>query len=253
MKCYEKILEKFSTSSLIAAGMVGITITVLDLVGVDFSQGPWQWVKGPLPIILATVSILSLAVGLERYTRFRQIDAQIEKLENLIERSSGGRFISNYKELYAEATRLVQSAREKLRTASMSRDVDAPNEYHLAIVELLRENGKRIRPILADMVIAGDPKEIRNSWRVKEFSNDSSVNLYVVDVPWSIDILVVDERHMIFAFPAVRGMGQLKLAFVFINQEQIVREFAIWYDEFLLKKRAIPYEKFLETYPDKLT
>lgn len=254
MKNYEKVAEILSSGFLIAAGVLGTLVAILDFIGIDFTQGPWQWLKGPLPIILITVSILSLAIGLERYIRLRQIDNQFARLENLIERSSGGRFISSFEELYSEAIRLAENTRLRLRTASMSRDVQASNAYRTSIIDLISQNEKRIRPILVDMVIAGDfknkPEEVHSSWRVGKFAQNKSVNLHAIDISWGLDILIIDTEHMIISFPAVRGMGQLKLGFVFINQPGIVREFANWYDDFLLKS-AISYEEFLEKYPTK--
>ncbi|QLQ06586.1 MAG: hypothetical protein HZY76_11425 [Anaerolineae bacterium] len=140
MKNYEKVAEILSSGFLIAAGVLGTLVAILDFIGIDFTQGPWQWLKGPLPIILITVSILSLAIGLERYIRLRQIDNQFARLENLIERSSGGRFISSFEELYSEAIRLAENTRLRLRTASMSRDVQASNAYRTSIIDLISQN-----------------------------------------------------------------------------------------------------------------
>jgi hypothetical protein len=76
---------------------------------------------------------------------------------------------------------------------------------------------------------------------------DELVQIYVVDAAWGLDLLIIDERHAVIAFPSVRGVKQFRLGLAFIDQPRLAREFASWFDEYLLK-RAITFESFLKQY-----
>jgi hypothetical protein len=80
MKNNENILDWISTISLIIVGCIGVGVTTLDLFGTNFESGPFSWFKGPTPIILLIVSLLSLAIGLERATRFKNLHRQLENI-----------------------------------------------------------------------------------------------------------------------------------------------------------------------------
>ncbi len=84
MDKHERIVEVISIILLILVGLSGIGVFILDFIGVDFINGPWRWLKGPLPVMLLTVAILALALGLERYVRLRQTNRRWENIESLL-------------------------------------------------------------------------------------------------------------------------------------------------------------------------
>jgi hypothetical protein len=51
------------------AGLLGVLISILDLIGADYENGPWKWIKGAVPLILLPIGILAVALGLERVLR----------------------------------------------------------------------------------------------------------------------------------------------------------------------------------------
>lgn len=84
MEQVEKVLEFLLVILLVVVGLLGVFVSVLDLIGIDFENGPWKWLKGPVPITLLTVALLSIALGLERFVRFWQINRRLEKIEHLV-------------------------------------------------------------------------------------------------------------------------------------------------------------------------
>ncbi|MDE3091068.1 MAG: SET domain-containing protein [Chloroflexota bacterium] len=62
----EKRLEIFSTVLLLGAGLLGVLISILDLIGADYATEPWKWIKGAVPLILLAVGILAMLLGLAR-------------------------------------------------------------------------------------------------------------------------------------------------------------------------------------------
>lgn len=121
MKRLERLGEVLTTLFLLIVGLLGVTVSILDFIGTDFENGPWRWLKGPLPVILLIVALLALAVGLERSIRFQQIDRRLDSIESLaaegpqrvIDALAGieVRQFSDAQELYEYVTRRMNKAR----------------------------------------------------------------------------------------------------------------------------------------------
>jgi hypothetical protein len=124
MKSYERVIELLSIALLITAGVFGVFVAILDFIGTDFENGPWKWLKGPLPTILLTVALLSLAVGLERFIRFHQIARRLDKIERLVSegpqniiRALDGVEVHHFadtKELYEYVAKRMQKAKRTI-------------------------------------------------------------------------------------------------------------------------------------------
>src|SRR6266498_2361476 len=87
MKSKANIAESVSMVLLIAVGVIGTVVSILDLFIKDIDSSPLPWLKTPTPIILLIVSLLSLALGIERATRFKnlqeQLDGVVKKIDEL--------------------------------------------------------------------------------------------------------------------------------------------------------------------------
>lgn|GEM_PF-6707766 len=62
----EKRLEIFSTVLLLGVGLLGVLISILDLLGTGYENEPWKWIKGAVPLVLLAVGILAMLLGLAR-------------------------------------------------------------------------------------------------------------------------------------------------------------------------------------------
>lgn len=258
MNKIEKIAELFSIIFLIAAGLLGVFVSILDFSGADFENGPWKWLKGPLPITLLTIAILAIAIGLERFVRFRKIDNQIAKIEKALERSVGGRYLEGTNELFDTASRLLSDTKDHIRTTHLVLSHHAPQSYMKTFIEVLKQSKVRGKPIRVDIVYGADFSKSSQSihlvvdWLRGQLVNagvDDLVQVYATNIAWSTaDFLIIDDQHLIIAFPTVRGIKQLRIGLVFVNQPKIVSDIAAWYDDVLVKK-AIAYQHFCKQYP----
>lgn len=259
MKLHEKVIDALSTAFLVVAGLLGLLVSILDFIGVDFQKGFWSWLKGPLPVILLIVALLALALGLERYVRFRQIKRQLADLENALEKSTGGRLLEDYDELYDMAARLVLGAKRHVRATSLGLGhPKSPKHYRESLVEAMKRSKKGHKPIRVDVVLGSDFSQTSDqihetaALRTKLYSDNGVMDLvrmYVINIPWGLDFLIVDEEHMIIGFPSIR-VKELKLGLAFIAQPNLVREVTSWFDEFILNK-ALPYQEFSNLYPQQ--
>ena len=258
MNKIEKTIELLVIIFLIAAGLLGIFVSSLDFLGADFENGPWKWLKGPLPITLLTIAILAVAIGLERFVRFRKIDDQIAKIEKTLERSVGGRYLEDTDELFDTASRLLQDAKDQIRTTHLVLSHHAPQSYMSTFIEVLKQSKVRCKPIRVDIVYGTDFSKSSQSihfvvdWLRRQLVKadvDDLVQAYATNIAWSTaDFLIIDDRHLIIAFPTARGIKQLRMGLAFVNQPKLVSGIAAWYDDVLIKK-AMPYQHFREQYP----
>jgi hypothetical protein len=79
-----RYIELLAILFLLAAGTLGVLVSVLDFIGANFESGPWEWVKGPTSITLLIVSFLAIGLGLERLVRFQQIVGRLNAVEQLV-------------------------------------------------------------------------------------------------------------------------------------------------------------------------
>ncbi len=159
MKSYEKFIDILSTIFLLAVGVLGIFVSVLDFVGTDFENGIWKWLKGPLPIILLIVALLALALGLERISRFQQINRQLSGIEQLVRAAPDQiiqalhgvrvRALSNTKNLNETKYKLLEDAQDFVFDTELCLPA-SPDSSSLQIKQ------SRYRKLLNDKVINED-------------------------------------------------------------------------------------------------
>ncbi len=255
------VLEFTSVIVLCFAGLLGVVVSLLDLAGKDLANGPLGWVKGMAPLTLLIVALLALGLGLEQFIRRRVAANEIRRLRESLEAGIGGQVLENYDELYDMATYLVKRAEEHIRATSIGEIASkSPTEYRKAIAGHLKKSMKWRKPVRADIVagtaIRNDPQSIhaKVTSRLEIYGKHGVldlVNVYVLDLPWGLDFLIIDKQHLLIALPTVRGVKQFTTGTVFINQPRIAREFALWFDEFLLKE-SMPYVEFCEVHPNSV-
>ena len=120
-----KFVDTLSVVFLIVAGLVGVLVAALDLLGTDLENGPWAWVKGPRQVTLLIVAILAISIGLERWARFRSFDKSLEEIHTLVSegptrviRALNGADIDTFENVVD----LLKYATKKMRAARMHID-----------------------------------------------------------------------------------------------------------------------------------
>ena len=206
IKRIEKTLDTIATCLLIFTGIVGYFVVFLDFIGTDFTNGPWNWLKGPLPIVLLITATLSLSLGIERFVRFNKMDQRIHNLELLMEQAIGGRFLGNRIEVYQTAEWLLNDVNTKIRVTILAKmEQPSPKSYTDTFVNILKQSKKSSTPILVDMVIYGDfhedKKEIQRIVKVlfmslKQKGVKDLVKVYVADIAWGVDFLILNTNQV---------------------------------------------------------
>ena len=98
--------EALTSLLLIVSGVFGLLIALADFVGLADKLE----LKLSIPLILVTVGMLAVSVGLERVIRFRNLDEQLNKFENLFASHLGCRYYEGHDESYKAAIELCATA-----------------------------------------------------------------------------------------------------------------------------------------------
>jgi len=106
LKIHERVVDFIATAFLILAGLLGMTVSVLDFIGTDLSSGPWSWVKAPEDLVLLTIGIIAISLGLERTLRFQKMNDKLDKIQQEIEIVTHEHKV----ELVSERKRLYEAA-----------------------------------------------------------------------------------------------------------------------------------------------
>lgn len=249
MKIYEKVAEYISAGLLVAVGISGALVSILDFIGTDFQNGPWRWIKGPSPIMLLTVAILALALGIERLVRFQHINHQLEKIEFLAEdiperviHSLHGvevRIFSNSKEMYDYITKRMKEAKRCIDDMTIGpnlpentqADQEAFDKYFRTISEVCSRKEISYRE-----VISFPPYEHFDRARgiLEKKLYGYNLRYYVFSqkehLPPVISFILIDEKEVIIAYhnaPYLFNKQERKLA---IKHPDIVAVFQGYYE-----------------------
>lgn len=247
MKTYERVVEFLATALLIIVGVLGVFVSVLDFIGADFENGPWKWLKGPLPVALLTVAILALALGLERLIRFQQIYRHLDNIERLVRegperiiRSLNGvnvRSFDDLSEFLIYTAHRMSEARKSIDDLSWGTDL--PNvtsaeeksfEKYVKTKVAICKKGIRYREVMSFSL----PSHVQRAESILSQNLTSySLKFYDFDkqsAPPLIQFLIVDSEEVMFAFyrwPYLPAEKEVRLA---VRHPDIVKLFQDYYD-----------------------
>ncbi len=257
MNWLEKILEYISSFLLILIGLVGVAIGLDDFL-------EWKLLttiapKEPNTLILLTVGAISLALGLERVIRFRRLDQHIGQIENLVASSSGGRLLKGYNAIYTEGIRIVSTTQRQIRALLFEKAPKAPKEFAQALAIHLKQSEKARAPIKYEVVIAVNFNTLTSQFQknVDERFNIYSragvghlVFRFLIDLnkPIGFDLLIVDDKHVIIAFPPLGDVENLQTGILFENKSEVAAELASWFDQCVRSPNfSVKYEDWVQS------
>jgi hypothetical protein len=230
----------------------------------------WKETNHATLILLNMVATLCLVLGLERFTTIalfrKNIEAihatindlgkkredQLGFLESRIAEVLGTRLISGRIKVYGEGARLACTATRWIRTMlwiePLAPAAPAPPEFAHAIAEHLSRNPA----VSYEVVLAVDVSKLdRGFWRGMEARQDiyrergvaKRVHVKVLNTsrPSGLDILVVDDKHVTFAFAPTPGVSEREIAVHFENQPELAQQMERWLRK--TTEEAVPYSE----------
>jgi len=270
MRETEPLTEKLYGWAAIVSALFGIAVSIVDLVSQDFTSGPFRWLKGPPTLTLLLVSLISLGLGLERLTRYIRLNHKIKSIQDALELNTveiksfskllaarnSVRALVGEKQVYDEGVRLVGLAERNIRVTSIGEGPPAaPPELGQAYIDKLSKGISLGRPIRLDIVVGAtsgnavlpNRREVieRRYKLYQEHGVLSSVHFYLVPSVVGIDLLIVDNVHMIIGLSYRGGVEGFKYGLLFFNSPEVVDEFTDWFDN-VLRENARPLKSLQE-------
>lgn len=160
--------------------------------------------------------------------------------------------LSTRDEVYSVGIQLVGEAEDKIRAIVLGSGAKAPRTWALAVYRRLRQKRHSRPPLIFESIVAfdfDDPppemnRQVNGRFRLQErYGVRDQVHLsFLNQKPLvGIDVLIIDDKHVIVA--ATAGRRKLQEADLFYDQPEVTRWWIQWFDRMLLP-RTIPYTEW---------
>jgi hypothetical protein len=165
--------------------------------------------------------------------KLENIEKELNELNKRIINIAPAEIIHGKNEIYKRAIEIIKDAKGIIRATSFVKKDKAPKDYFLAIAKKLKnskEQGKHIEY----RVVMSKVKEPKRRYEI--FIQYNVIDLFkqgYVDIIWGLDILIVDDRHLLIAFPELSVDKSLKRGILFFNKPELVSSIREWYDSYL--------------------
>jgi hypothetical protein len=228
---------------LCLAGLLGIVVALGHKVGfLKFFEGR------ELHLSLGIMSLLAVALGLERFTRFSRIEKQFDAIDRTLTKTKQSllgeishalpaRLLTGI-EVFEQAAGLVGVARHSIKALVYEGETDNSATISEAIAHHL-ENHSTIK---FELVLAVNLESITEDfWRIHEQRFDAykrrhvekQVDRFLLDTrkAFGFDTLIVDNTHVGLAFSPVPAGEQTKQVGIrFWSQQTLASELTTWFD-----------------------
>lgn len=139
--------------------------------------------------------------------------------------------------IYNEAIKLVEKTKTKIRaTCFHNSNPNTPDSFINAIASHLKKNKEGGNPINY-IAIASKGIDFTNRFRIfKEYDVIELVEIFEIEAPTVLNILIVDNVSMHISFPEISGDNDGFRNCIQVDNKDVVTKFADWYDNYLLPK-----------------
>jgi hypothetical protein len=256
--------------SLLLLGL-GATFFLFETVEKIWHDNDWG---RPTLILLNMVAALCVVLGLERFTTIslfrenianlhetvkelgRKREEQLGLLERRVAEVLGIRLINGKSNVYSDAARLACTANHFIRTIlwipTTTPPAPAPPEFAEAIADHLRRNHGVDYEVFQFVDVSKidnrfwhGNRERLGIYKAQGAGVAGRVHLHIVDTaqPLGFDVLLVDNKHVTFAFAPTPGSSEREIAIHFENQPEIAQQIERWMRK--ITHGSVPFEKFL--------
>lgn len=208
------------------AGILGIAETIFDL----------KWRLDELAITL--LGLIAMGLGLERLSTYKRVELAIE-------RGANGIRLDTWEEVYGAATELVKTAKAQVRATVFGQGEWAgPDNYLKVIAKVAKSHHQAKRDFLYKAVFGYKDKPdilrakhiLRRYSIFKETGVATSHQMKHIETNWDLDMLIVDDRHLIIGFPQFQR--HIRTGIKFIDQPELVKPITEWFDQQLWEKAS---------------
>jgi hypothetical protein len=236
-----KRVAKFASAGLlIAAGIVGLAISVFDLAGIDI------FFKDPALIGLLIVGMLAVALGIERVTTLHRLEEAMDGVEEYFQRTARIRRIQGGPDIYKHGIRLVGETESHIRSVLVGNGNKAPRAFATAAATRLQQLKKARKPASMVVVLVLPRAEIppdfedivrerHELYRRKGVGELVSVYVLEQDQAIGMDYLIVDRKHVAISFTPTGQTHDLMSSISIEDQPDIADQFANWFDNKLVR------------------
>lgn len=168
---------------------------------------------------------------------FAGLHERLDRMSDNFEKVVPALFLPDAKSTYRAGTDLITEARTMIRATALGKGkAEAPREWLEAVAEQLRSGKESGRPIYYRLVIsrAGD-RAMRDEVFAQRGVQDF-VEYCPVDTTWGLNVLIVDDKHLVIAFPEFGNEPALRLGIAISNQRDLIRGICGWYDNCVWEK-----------------
>lgn len=259
------IMNRVTSWGLIATGLLGVVIGVLDVFLELDTVLP---VKEPLAILVVLVSILALALGVERRATIEELGEDIRQthsytigmlnyltreitnVEQALVSTLSVRALTDERMVYGEAIQLVNAAKDSdtIRATSLGAGTSLSksppfDEYLLAVARRVKTSKERGGALTYRVVMGygptnGEVPPLKRQQAIRQrrqlFGAAGVLDrLFIrsVDTSWSLDMLIVGDS-MIVGFPTLSRETVVRLG-LRISDKRFVGCVSQWFDDFL--------------------
>ena len=183
-------------------------------------------------LILFGIGSICISLAIERFFKFENIEKGLNELKNRIEIIVPSEVIDGKNNIYEAAIEIINDTEKTIRATSFSKQESIPENYIKAVANRLKECKDKGNPIEYRVVISSPWKDRRS-----KFFNQAGVSQYFkpryVDISCGLDILIVDNKHLLIAFPELSADESLRKGILFKSNPKLVDSIREWYDSYL--------------------
>jgi len=208
--------------------IVGIISVILGILNVH----------KPERITLFLLGVICISISIERFVKLENIEKDLNELKRRIETVVPVEIIEGKDRVYESAKEIVKDAKSFIRATSLSEQATAPEDYLKTVAGKLKESKDQGNPIEYRIVMSSGKKNEDKQWRSEifnEYGVSKLVNSVDVDITWGMDVLIVDNKHLLIAFPELITDKSLRRGILFKNNSELVNSIREWYDNYLWK------------------
>ena len=179
--------------------MVGIVSVVIGVLNYSKLEG----------LILFTIGLICTSITIERFFKFENIEERLNELKKIIQTMIPAVLIEGADEIYRNAIEIIDDAESVIRATSFGKEERTPDYYLEAIAKKLKKSEEDGKPIEYRVVMSLEKKNKRSEI-LDEFGVEKWFKRGYVETKWGLDVLIIDNKHLIIAFPELTADETLR-------------------------------------------
>jgi hypothetical protein len=252
----KKALTNLQHFFIISAALGATAISIASILGFQL-----EWINNVSSYSLLLISIIVLALGLERIMTINGIETRLDMLKKEIiptldsvlmytkslQNTGITRVLHNNTEIFSIACQYIKDSKQEIR-AVISGEILPAKEYHDTLIDVLAKSKENETPIYNRVIITTDniplSETLVNRYKknVKHYTEkgiEDLIKLYFSLASASFDMLIIDDMHVIISYSVTEGAQDLQSGIAFINEPNIARQMAKWFDNVFKPKAKL--------------